>query len=229
MKDKSKTSISHDYFSGSNVDQVAILEFLKTPLVRTADMNAKEALFEYLDLVSEDKSVKVLLIISSPHKMSKDNYIRFIRQLAKNGLDQKYISRLYNAINQIIMRIVGFNKIVLHADNGKVIAPFMNIGLACDYRIIGDQTVFQNPNIKLDLVPKGGGIYFLTELIGRSKTLELLSSEEDITAEEALYLGIVNKVVPSNKLREEALNMANNFANKPAHLMSGIKRLMSCY
>ncbi len=134
---------------------------------------------------------------------------------------------MYNAVNQFVLKMVGFNKIVVHADSGKVISFYMNISLACDYRIIGDNTVFQNPYLDLGLVPKGGGAFFLSRLLGFSKASELLLSDKDITAEEALRLGIVDKVVPSVELNEAALKIAKNFARKPVDSVSGIKRLLS--
>jgi 2-(1,2-epoxy-1,2-dihydrophenyl)acetyl-CoA isomerase len=103
----------------------------------------------------------------------------------------------------------------------------MNISLACDYRIIGDNTFFQNPYLNLGLVPKGGGAFFLSRLLGYSKASELLLADKDITAEEALRLGIVDKVVPSVELNEAALEIAKDFARKPVGSVSGIKKLLS--
>ena len=82
--------------------------------------------------------------------------------------------------------------------------------------------------LELGLVPKGGGAYFLSRLLGFSKAWEVLLSDEDITAEEALELGIVDKVVPSVELNEAALKIAKDFARKPVGSVSGIKKLLSC-
>jgi len=60
---------------------------------------------------------------------------------------------------------VNLNKIVVHADGGRVIPLFMNVSLACDYRIVADNTVFQNPCIELGLAPKGGSGFFLSKML----------------------------------------------------------------
>jgi len=112
-------------------------------------------------------------------------------------------------------------------DDGVVLPPFLNISLACDYRIVGDKTIFRNPNIELDLPPKGAGILFLSKILGYSKTLEFFMSEKDVTADEALQLGIVNKVVASEHLKEQALAVAQSFAQKPMCFMTGIKQLLN--
>ena len=81
------------------------------------------------------------------------------------------------------------SQIVIHADSGNVLPLFLNISLACDYRIVADNTLFQNPCLEFGLVPKGGGAFFLSKIMGGSKAYEFLLSEEDIAAEEALRLG----------------------------------------
>ena len=119
------------------------------------------------------------------------------------------------------------DKPVIHADSGNVISVFMNIALACDYRIIGDNTQFENPYLQLGLVPKGGGAFFLAKMLGRGKAFEILTSDHTIGAKEALRLGIVDKVCPEENLYEEALNTAKHFIKQPEGTLWGIKRLLN--
>ena len=142
-------------------------------------------------------------------------------------LREHAVERLYNAVNQFILKIVGLNKIVVHADSGEVISLFLNVRLACDYRIVADNTVFKNPCLELGLVPKGGGAFFLSKILGISGASEILLSEEDIPAQEALRLGIVDKLVPPGKLEKSALEIAQGFARKPESALAGIKRLLN--
>jgi 2-(1,2-epoxy-1,2-dihydrophenyl)acetyl-CoA isomerase len=119
------------------------------------------------------------------------------------------------------------NQIVIHADSGNVLPLFLNISLACDYRMVADNTLFQNPCLEFGLVPKGGGAFFLTQRVGASKAGELLLSEDDIPAEEALRLGLVDRVVALNDLRETAMKKAEEYACKPARSLRCIKRLIN--
>jgi 2-(1,2-epoxy-1,2-dihydrophenyl)acetyl-CoA isomerase len=119
------------------------------------------------------------------------------------------------------------NQIVVHADSGKVLPLFFNVSLACDYRIVADNTVFQNPCLEFGLAPKGGGAFFLSKIVGISKAYELLPSEEDITVEEGLNLGVVDEVVPFNALRDAAFKVAEQFARKPARSLRCCKRLLN--
>jgi 2-(1,2-epoxy-1,2-dihydrophenyl)acetyl-CoA isomerase len=76
-------------------------------------------------------------------------------------------------------------------------------------------------------IPNGGTTYFLTKLIGRKKTFDILLSGNDVTADETLKLGIVDKIVSIEKLKEAALNVAKTYAQKPCSYLSGIKRLVN--
>ena len=228
MKKVSNLGVDYDFFSGEREEDMVWIRFKENLIQRATHLEAKNLLFDYLDLIAKSDEIKVLIITGSPTKVGREDYIRFYRQILKVDFDARDLARLYNAVNQFILKIVGFGKPIVHADSGKVISLYMNISLACDYRIIGDNCIFQNPYLDLGLVPKGGGAFFLSRLLGFSKALEILLSQKDITADDALKLGIVDKVVPVKQLEEEARKIAQEFTGKPIHSLSGIKRLLRC-
>ena len=227
MENNSNSMSSHEFFKTKTIENVALLEFQEFPLKRIVYIQEKEKIFTYLRQVEKDESIKILLVLNSHHKMVKENYINFIKFLIEDDWNLVKLSCLYNAINQSILKIINFNKIIIHVDDGVILPPFLNISLACDYRIVGDKTVYRNPNIELDLPPKGGGVYFLSKIMGHSKTFEFLMSGKDMTAKEAKDLGLINEIVSSENLRQEALNIAQEFAKKPVHFLSGIKKLLN--
>jgi 2-(1,2-epoxy-1,2-dihydrophenyl)acetyl-CoA isomerase len=227
MRKVSNLEVNYDFFSAEKTEDILILNFKEKPLARVIDLNGKKVLFDYLDFISTFDDIKVVLMTGSPVKMGYGEFIEFYRQIIQREWNQDQIERLYNAINQFVLKIADFNKMVIHADSGNIILLFMNISLAFDYSIIADNTVFQNPNLQLNLIPKGGGIFFLSKMIGSRKTSEILLSGKDINAQEALRLGIVNKVVPVNDLKKAALSIAQKFAKIPSQYSSGIKELLS--
>jgi len=130
-----------------------------------------------------------------------------------------------NVIDQFILKIVGLDKFVIHVNSGDVISPFFNVSLACDYRIIADNTIFHNPYLDLGLLPKGGGPFFLSRKLDSWKAYEVLLLRRQITAHEALKLALVDKVVSVGKLEETAFEVAKDFGKIPLPTISGIKRL----
>lgn len=218
---------NHSSFTGRRYDEVVVLRFKKNLLFRLTDLEAKSRIFNYLDQVAAGEAIKVLLIASALDKQGRDEYVDFYENIFHSEFERGGLLRMCNAINQFILKIRSLNKVVIHVDSGEVIMMFLNLSLACDYRIVADNTVFQNPCLDLGLVPKGGGPYFLSRMLGAGKAFEILSSCQDIRAREALELGLVDQVVPVDQLEEAALATAHRFCRNSSHSMAGIKRLLN--
>ncbi len=227
MRKPKEFNQTHDFFSANRIDDIVMLKFNDNLLFSATDLNLKQPLFDYLELISKSDEIKVVLIMGSPQKRGCEEYVEFYPKAFEIEFGHYTIERLYNAVNQFILNIVALNKITVHADGGKVISLFLNVSLACNYRIVADDTVFENPCLKLGLVPKGGGAFFLPKMLGASKALEILLSEEDISAQKALELGIVDKLVSADELENAALETARKFARKPGTTLAGVKRLLS--
>jgi len=155
------------------------------------------------------------------------SYIDFCRQVFETEFDRRSIQRMCNVFDQLILKIVRLNKPVIHADCSEVIALFMNLSLACDFRIVATNTIFMKPYFKLETLPKGGGAFFLYKMLGYSKAKQLLMSENNISAMEAYEMGIVDQVVPYIQLEEEAHKIARDFSKRSLRSLEGIKRLIN--
>ena len=227
MKKEQAFDQTHVFFSAKRIDDIVILRFNENLLFSVADSKVKWPLFDYLDLVSKTDEIKVVLIMDPSHETGCKEYIRFYHKALETEFGRRTIERLYNAVNQFILNIVALDKITVHADRGTVISLFMNVSLACNYRIVADDTLFVNPCLKLGLAPKGGGAFFLPRMLGASRALEILLSEEEIPAWKALEFGIVDKLVSADELENAALETARKFARKPGTALAGVKRLLS--
>lgn len=229
MEKSSKFDLEYDLFSAKKLEDVIILRFQSKEnlLLRATDLNFRDKVLAYLNRVSETDSIKVAVIINSSGEKGSEEYFDFYDHALKQKWDRFPIHRIHNVFAQLIMRIINLNKLVIHANSGSVISLFLNVSLACDYRIVTNDTVYQNPYLKLGLLPIGGGAFFLSKMLGSSKAYEILLSENDITAQEAMRLGIVDEVVSTDKIEEAALNAARRFAQKPVHSLAGIKRLIN--
>jgi len=218
-------NIEHRLFEAKQIETLAIIRLKKDLIRQLTDLNLKEGLFKYLHKVSDEKSIKVVLCVGSPEKIQQAEVIHFLGSLSGTHEGLNKITRIFNAINQLVLLIRSINKFVVHADSGKIFSFFMNIGFACDYRIISNQTVFYYPLLDLGLIPKGGGVYFLSQIVGTNKAMEMLLSGNEIDAKKALGLGLVNKVVSSEMFYDNSIKIAKNIANKPFSLIAGIKKL----
>lgn len=226
MKNTSKTSSDVNVFEESRENEISILHLKENLLFHIQDLKVRDNLLSYFEEISEDLSIKVIVIIPSPENECRLKYLEFYKNIIGKNYDQNAIYRLYNVINQVILKITSLNKIIIHAISGQVMCLFMNLSLACDYRIATENTIFQNCYLDLGLLPKGGSAYFLSRRLGLGKAYEILLLREEITAEEAYEWGIINKVVPDERLEQSALELAHRFAQRPVGTLSGLKRLL---
>ncbi len=113
---------------------------------------------------------------------------------------------------------------VIGAINGVAAGAGLSLALATDIRIVSEQARFVPIFIKRGLQPDMGCTYFLTKALGAQKALELIWSGESISAEEALGLGLVNRVVPHDDLLPAALKEAERLAKGPTVAIALAKR-----
>ena len=104
-------------------------------------------------------------------------------------------------------------KPVIAAINGLAFGMGCELAMACDYRIAIESAKFGQPEIKIGLIPGAGGTQRLTRLIGLPRALEMVTMGDPINADEALRLGLVNRVVPDDKLWEEVERFVKRLAN----------------
>lgn len=104
--------------------------------------------------------------------------------------------------------IENFDKPVIAAVNGFALGGGCELAMACDFRIASSKAKFGQPEVNLGLTPGYAGTQRLPRLVGMGNALYLLMTAEMITAEEALRIGLVQKVVEPEKLMEEVMNLA---------------------
>ena len=105
-------------------------------------------------------------------------------------------------------------KPVIAAINGFALGGGCELAMACTIRIAADTAKLGQPEINLGLIPGYAGTQRLTRLVGRGRALELLLTGDQVTAQEAHRLGLVNRVVPAAELMGEAKKLAAALAAK---------------
>jgi enoyl-CoA hydratase/3-hydroxyacyl-CoA dehydrogenase len=99
------------------------------------------------------------------------------------------------------------------------------MAMACDFRIAAEAAVFGQPEIKLGIIPGFGGTQRLPRLVGESKALEMNLTGDSILSEEALEIGLANRVVPDHELFETALMWANKLAEQAPVALAQVKQV----
>jgi 2-(1,2-epoxy-1,2-dihydrophenyl)acetyl-CoA isomerase len=117
-------------------------------------------------------------------------------------------------------------KPVIVALNGTAAGGGAMLALAADLVIASERARFVDVFGKQALIPDGGFLYLLPRIVGLHKAKEIVFLGEQISAEEALELGIVNKVVPALELQDAAADWAGTLAAKPTKVLGWSKKLL---
>jgi 2-(1,2-epoxy-1,2-dihydrophenyl)acetyl-CoA isomerase len=206
--------------------EVVVLKLPDDFLVRTTDLRFRDQLLGFLSRITGQDDVKVLVLLGVRQRNGCEEYIRLHRRLF-DSRDITTLNRLGIVLDQIILAVTKFPKPSLFAGRGNLMPFLLNLGLACDYRLISEDTIYQFPYFDLGLYPKGGSAYFLSRTVGCDEAFAILTSGADISAAEARARGLVQEVVPSDDFENAALRAATEMAKHPLGSLVGIKRLLN--
>ncbi len=123
--------------------------------------------------------------------------------------------------------IASIDRPVIAAINGDVLAEGLELALSCDIRLASDKARFGFPQVARGLIPMCGGTQRLPRIIGRGKALELILTGETISADEALEIGLVSRVVHQENLASEVEALANTIAGKAPIALRYIKEAVN--
>ena len=123
---------------------------------------------------------------------------------------------------RMMRRVEKMPKPVIAMINGYAFGGGLELAMCCHLRIAADTAKVGQPEINLGLIPGFGGTQRLLRLCGRAATLELCLTGAPITAERALQLGIVNRIVPAAELETETIKLASQLANAAPLALRGM-------
>ncbi len=115
-------------------------------------------------------------------------------------------------------------KPVIAAVTGYALGGGFELALTADFRVLGERAKVGVPEIQLGVIPGAGGTQRLTRLVGPAKAKDLVFSGRHVAAEEALALGIADRVVPDADVYTTAVEMAQSYANGPAVALRAAKQ-----
>jgi 2-(1,2-epoxy-1,2-dihydrophenyl)acetyl-CoA isomerase len=130
-------------------------------------------------------------------------------------------------LRDVLEPLVRLEKPVIGAINGVAAGAGSSIALATDFIVASDKASFVQSFARVGLIPDLGGLYLLTRLVGLNVAKELCFTARKVDAQEALSLGLINKVVPHDELLPEARKLAAAIAKGPPTSLAMIKMLLN--
>ena len=176
-----------------------------------------------LEQCKSDDAVKVVIVTGTGNSFCSGGDIVEMGDRLDHTPEQRK-NELFNRIERIPLALEDLDKPVIAAVNGVATGAGMDMALMCDIRYAATSARFAETYVKVGLVPGAGGAHFLPRLVGVSKALELFLTGDFIDSQEALRIGIVNKVFPDEALGQEVDKIARKMAKAPALTLRMTKR-----
>ncbi|MBE0481818.1 MAG: enoyl-CoA hydratase/isomerase family protein, partial [Dehalococcoidia bacterium] len=132
----------------------------------------------------------------------------------------------YEAVGSIfaLMREIGAP--VIAAVNGYAITGGFELALNCDIIIASRNASFRDTHARIRVIPGGGNTQRLPRMIGEKRAKEILFTSDFVSAEQAERWGIVNRVVPAERLVDECMEMARKLASQPGGMVAKLKKMV---
>ncbi|MDD5484146.1 MAG: enoyl-CoA hydratase-related protein [Kiritimatiellae bacterium] len=144
--------------------------------------------------------------------------------MARHALEEELIREI-NATYRLVKGIYSINEFTVAAMSGKTVFSLFGPALACDLRVVAEDFMLINRAPYSQLTPWGALPWFLTRFLGHAKTRALLADEKDISAGQALELGLVDKIVRADQLKETSVSLAQTGALLPRTLKQAMAQV----
>ncbi len=128
--------------------------------------------------------------------------------------------------NPIIAAVLDAEVPVVAAVNGAAAGAGMGLALACDLRVLADGAFFMSAFVNVGLIPDSGSAWFLPQMVGVSRAMEIAMSGRRVPAAEALELGLAHRVVAADSVVDEAMTWAEQLADGPTIAYPETRRMI---
>jgi 3-hydroxypropionyl-coenzyme A dehydratase len=213
----------YKYILYERIDHTAVVRLNRPDKLNAMNLDVIAELSSVMDTISSDDSIKAVIITGAGEKaFCAGADIEYMSKI--NPLEaEQYAIKGHASMS----KIENLNKPVIAAVNGYALGGGCELALATDIRIASKNAMLGQPEVNLGICPGWGGTQRLARIVGVAKAKELIFTGKRISAEEALSIGLVNKVVELPKLMEEALAIANDIAKNSALAVRVSKMLIN--
>ncbi|MDX6563472.1 MAG: 2-(1,2-epoxy,2-dihydrophenyl)acetyl-CoA isomerase [Gaiellales bacterium] len=181
---------------------------------------SRRALLRDLRALSADEGVRCVVLTGAGRAFCAGQDLR------EEGALEDVDEVIRETYVPIVEALVGMPKPVIAAINGAAAGAGLSLALACDLRYMAEEAVLMMAFSNIALVPDCGGSWLLPRVVGYARAFEIAASGRRVAAEEALALGLVQRVLPHDELLPAAHAAAQALAARPTQTLGWTKRLM---
>ena len=203
-------------------DGVAVLTLNRPDALNALSMEIRNGLLSTLARYADDSNVRCIVITGAGRAFCSGGDVKGMGDSASRGYETR--ARGIQFSNTIPMAMHKHPKVIIGMINGVAAGAGMSLSLACDLRVAGKSARFTTAFLKMGLSGDWGGTWTLTRLVGTARARELFLMPDMVGADEALKLGIVNRVAEDADLRNATMEIARRIADMPPVAVAAVKR-----
>jgi 2-(1,2-epoxy-1,2-dihydrophenyl)acetyl-CoA isomerase len=199
---------------------------------RPEKMNAigaltRKQLAEAIKQAERDETVRVVVLTGSGRAFSSGADVTEMVQGAGMRTPEDVGNVLRNEYMPMLMRLRTMPKPVIAAMNGPAVGIGASFALACDLRIATPEAYILEAFVNIGLAPDGGVSWLLPRLAGTGVAYEMFFTGKPLAAADAHRLGVINRIVPAERLEEEVRDLATQLTSQPRQALAGAKRAVN--
>ena len=189
--------------------EAVVLVRINRPEARNAlNIEVRKLLSRYLGELSEDSTTRAVIITGNEKSFAAGADIKEMASLGTIEALQRGIHRLWQSIGSC-------RKPVIAAVSGYALGGGCELAMTCDIIVAGESASFGQPEVKIGILPGGGGTQRLARAVGKYKAMKYVLTGDMFSAREAFDMGLVSEVVPDPEVEGRALDLARQLAALP--------------
>jgi 2-(1,2-epoxy-1,2-dihydrophenyl)acetyl-CoA isomerase len=206
-------------------DVVAVLTLNRPDRLNAMSAPMLAAMLEALPRLADDPEVGVIVLTGAGRGFCAGGDVKAMaegREFSGTSLEDK--AQALRSSMEVSRWLHEMPKVTMAMVRGAAAGAGLSLALACDLRVASDTARFATAFARVGYSGDFGGSWYLTQLVGTSKARELYYTADIVDAQQALTLGIVNRVVPDTRLEEETMILAGRLARGPRVAYRYMKR-----
>ncbi|HXF67442.1 MAG TPA: enoyl-CoA hydratase-related protein [Burkholderiales bacterium] len=189
-------------------DAVALLRINRPEARNALNLEVRRLLVRHLDALAQEEAVRAIVLAGAGGTFVAGADIKEMAEADTIEMMKRGIHRLWRAI-------ASCPKPVIAAVNGYCLGGGCELAMTCDIIVAGESAKFGQPEVKLGIIPGGGGTQRFTRAAGKYRAMKYLLTGELFSAREALEMGLASEVVPDAEVERRALELAAAIAGLP--------------
>lgn len=200
-------------------DRVGLIRLNRAEAYNALSGTVMQEVIEALRAFDSEAEVGAIVITGNEKVFSAGADIKDMAGATAEQMAEQDTISLWDCVQPI-------KKPVIAAVSGWCLGGGNELAMACDMIVASESAKFGQPEINIGVIPGAGGTQRLTRAVGKAIAMEVIINNRNLTAQEALQYGLVNRIVPVEGYLEEALKLANEIAGRAPLAVSMAKEMI---